>query len=133
MPFSLDFFMILIIYVHTYFHTKILATFFLNYVQVGKGKELKTIFSKLYGKVGVIIWFLFHLIWKNYVLYWDLDLKSWIVDFFTRFTCEKTPQYNFSSQNFSVENNFAFHFSSDQTSNYIYVFTGCSCWGWKTM
>ena len=42
-------------------------------------------FSKFYGKVGVISWFLFHLIWKNYVLYWDFDLKSWIVDFFTRF------------------------------------------------
>ena len=28
------------------------------------------------------------------------------MDFFTRFTCEKTPQNNFSSQNFSVENNY---------------------------
>ena len=45
MPFSLDFFMILIIYVHTYFHTKILATFSLNFVQVGKGRDLKTIFQ----------------------------------------------------------------------------------------
>ena len=63
-------------------------------------------FSKFHGKVGVISWFLFHLIWKNYVLYWDFDLKSWIVDFFTRFTREKTPQNNFSSQNFSVENNY---------------------------
>ena len=63
-------------------------------------------FSKFYGKVGVISWFLFHLIWKNYILYWDFDLKSWIVDFFTRFTREKTPQNNFSSQNFSVENNY---------------------------
>ena len=67
-----------------------------------------TYFSKFYGKVGVISWFLFHLIWKNYVLYWDFDLKSWIVDFFTRFTHEKTPQNNFSSQNFSVENNYFF-------------------------
>ena len=65
-------------------------------------------FSKFYGKVGVITWFLFHLIWKNYVLYWDFDLKSWIVDFFTHFTREKTPQNNFSSQNFSVENNYFF-------------------------
>ena len=55
--------------------------------------------------LGVISWFLFHPIWKNYVLYWDFDLKSWIVDFFTRFTREKTAQNNFSSQNFSVENN----------------------------
>ena len=36
-------------------------------------------FSKFYGKVGVIFWFLFR---------------------------EKTPQNNFSSQNFSVENNY---------------------------
>ena len=28
------------------------------------------------------------------------------MDFFTRFTHEKTPQNNFSSQNFSVENNY---------------------------
>ena len=46
----------------------------------------------------------FHLIWKNYVLNWDFDLKSWIVDFFTRFTHEKTP--HFSRQNVSVENNY---------------------------
>ena len=64
-------------------------------------------FSKFYGKVGAISWSpLFYLICKNYVLYWDFDLKSWIVDFFTRFTREKTPQNNFSSQNFSVENNY---------------------------
>ena len=65
-------------------------------------------FSKFYGKVGLISWLLFHLIWKNYVLYWDFDLKSWIVDFFTCFTREKTPQNNFSCQNFSVENNYFF-------------------------
>ena len=29
------------------------------------------------------------------------------MDFFTRFTREKTPQDNFSSQNFSVENNYS--------------------------
>ena len=63
-------------------------------------------FSRFYGKVGVIFWFLFHLIWKNYGLSWDFDLKSWIVDFFTCFTREKAPQNNFSSQNFSVENNY---------------------------
>ena len=68
--------------------------------------DVQTTFSKFYGKVGVITWFLFHLIWKNYVLYWDFDLKSWIVDFFTGFTQEKTPQNNFSRQNFSVENNY---------------------------
>ena len=69
-------------------------------------KNINIYFSKFYGKVGVISWLLFHLIWKNYVLYWDFDSKSWIVDFFTRFTHEKTPQNNFSRQNFSVENNY---------------------------
>ena len=67
-------------------------------------------FSKFYGKVGIISWLLFHLIWKNYILYWDFVLKSWIVDFFTRFTCEKTPQNNFPCQNFSVENNYIIFF-----------------------
>ena len=38
-------------------------------------------------------------------IYWYFDLKSWIVDSFTR---EKTPQNNFSGQNFSVENNYWF-------------------------
>ena len=67
---------------------------------------LGKVFSKFYGKVDIIFWLLFHLIWKNYVLYWDFVLKSWIVDFFTHFTHEKTPQNNFSCQNFSVENNY---------------------------
>ena len=74
-----------------------------------KIRSIYTLYWKVvdYGtKVGIISWILFHLIWKNYVLYWDFDLKSWIVDFFTRFTREKTPQNNFSSQNFSVENNY---------------------------
>ena len=35
-----------------------------------------------------------------------LTWKSWIVDFFTRFSREKTPQNNFSHQNFSVENSY---------------------------
>ena len=64
--------------------------------------EFVIIFSKFYRKVDVISWFLFHLIWKNYFLYWDFDLKSWIVDFFTHFTGEITPQNNSSSQNFSA-------------------------------
>ena len=71
-------------------------------------KNCVNFFSNFYGKVGVIFWLLFHLIWKNYVLNWDFDMKSWIVDFFTRFTWEKTPQNNISSQNFSVENNYLF-------------------------
>ena len=65
-------------------------------------------FSKFYGKVGVIFWILFHLNGKSYVLYWYFDLKSWFVDFFMCFTWEKTPQNNFSSQNFVVENNYVF-------------------------
>ena len=69
-------------------------------------KMQKLLFSKFYGKVGVISWLLFHLIWKDYVLYWDFDLKSWIVAFFTRFTREKRPQNNFSCQNFGVENSY---------------------------
>ena len=36
--------MILIIYVHTYFHTKILATLSLNFVQVGKVKRFENYF-----------------------------------------------------------------------------------------
>ena len=36
------------------------------------------------------------------------------MDFFTRFTHEKTPQNNFSSQNFSVENNYFFFFCQIQ-------------------
>ena len=82
---------------------------FLNSQNTCSAKNwLNKFFSKFYGKVGVISWLLFHLIWRTYVLYWHFDLKSWIVDFFTRFTREKTPQYNFSSQNFCVENNYSF-------------------------
>ena len=36
---------------------------------------------------------LFHLIWKHYVLYWDFDLKSWIVDFYTCFTRVENNYY----------------------------------------
>ena len=60
-----------------------------------ENRRVKFFSSKFYGKVGAISWLLFHLIWKNYVLYCDFDLKSWIVDFFTRFTHEKTPQTTF--------------------------------------
>ena len=42
-----------------------------------------------------IYWLLFHLIWKNYIQYWDFGSKSWIVDF-SRFIREKRPQNNFS-------------------------------------
>ena len=67
----------------------------------------------------------FHIIWKNYVLYWDFDLKSWIVDFFTRFTREKTPQNNFFSQNFSVENNY-FNFFWNLILNFRFMMYDCA-------
>ena len=61
-----------------------------------------------------------HLIWKNYVLYWDFDLKSWIVD------CgEKTPQNNFFSQNFSVENNY-FNFFWNLILNFRFMMYDCA-------
>ena len=65
--------------------------------------HMDIIFSQIYGKVGVKSWLLFHLIWKDYILHWDFDQKSWIVDYIAGFTHEKTPQNNFSFQNFSVE------------------------------
>ena len=49
------------------------------------------IFSKFYGLSGVISWLLFAFYTEN----------------FTHFTREKTPQNNFSSQKFSVENNYS--------------------------
>ena len=42
---------------------------------------------------------------KNYVLYRDFDLKSWSVDFLSRFIYEKSSQNNFSYKKTSVENN----------------------------
>ena len=62
---------------------------------------------------------LFHLIWKNYILYWDFDFKSWIVDFFTCFTHKKIPQNNFSPQNFSVENNYYYYKITHYIFNYF--------------
>ena len=50
-----------------------------------KNEEKINVFPKFYGKVDVISWLLFHHIWKNYVLYWDFDSKSWIMDFFHSF------------------------------------------------
>ena len=69
---------------------------------------VKLIFFQILWKIrcNILVSFPSHL--KKLVLYWDFDLKSWIVDFFTRFTWEKTPQNKFSSQNFSVENNYCF-------------------------
>ena len=65
------------------------------------------IFSKFYGIIGVLSWLLFHVIWKNYVLYAEiLTRKVELCFFFTRFTHEKSPQNNFSCQNFGVENNY---------------------------
>ena len=59
-------------------------------------------FSKFYGKVGVISWFLFHLIWKNYVLILTWKVELWI------FSLVSQRFHNFSSQNFSIENNYCF-------------------------
>ena len=95
------------------------SKFFLLYLQSTYIKRIKLLennfyityitptktFPKFYGKVGVISWLLFHLIWKNYILDWDFDSNSRIVDFFTR---ENTPQNNFFRQNISVENNYFF-------------------------
>ena len=43
---------------------------------------------------------------KNYVLYWNFDLKSWFAYFCTHFTREKRPQINFFRQIFSLENSY---------------------------
>ena len=53
------------------------------------------------SRCNILVTFPSHL--KKLRIYWDLDKKSWIVNFFTR---EKTPQNNFSSQNLSKECNF---------------------------
>ena len=47
------------------------------------------------------------------------------MDFFTRFTREKTPQNNFSSQNFSVENNTQTKYvGRRQFLNYVFISVG---------
>ena len=76
----------------------------LNFSQ--KLTSLKNVAYRLFLIEQTECWLLFHLIWKNYVLYWDFDSKNWIMAFFTRFTREKWPQNNFSGQNFSIENNY---------------------------
>ena len=84
------------------FYTEIvirIASYFFTRKRVKKIQvkilSVKYNFSKFYGNVGVIFWFLFHLIWKNYVLYWDINLKSWIVDYFFTPREKKTPQNTF--------------------------------------
>ena len=45
--------------------------------------------------------------WRNsYFLHWNFDWKSWIVVFFLEWNESKNPQFNFSSQNLSIERNF---------------------------
>ena len=61
-----------------------MAGFFIFIIVLAKTKN--SYFSKFYGRVGVISWLLFHLIWKNYVLYWDLDTKQL---FQSKFQCRK--------------------------------------------
>ena len=53
--------------------------------------------SKLYGKVGVISWLCFHLVLENYILYWDFDWKSWIVDYFFHYVSHERFGWNFTS------------------------------------
>ena len=64
----------------------------------------------------------FHLIWKNYVLYWDFDLKRWIVDLFHSFHSWKNSTIRFSSH-FSIENNYYkvhdLYFSYKIIENYL--------------
>jgi len=104
--------------------TAIVYTGFFSFIKIWTFYWI-IIFSKFYGKLGVISWFLFHLIWKNYVLYCDFDWKSWIMDFFTRFTRDKTPQSNFSSQNFSVENNYSICWSSLRCTDHLFLLCNC--------
>ena len=47
------------------------------------------------------------------------------MDFFTRFTREKTPQNNFFSQNFSVENNY-FNFFWNLILNFRFMMYDCA-------
>ena len=75
------------------------------------GNEI-AFFPKFYGKV-ILVTFPSHLKKITFYLYRDFDSKSWIVDFFTSFTREKTLQNNFSHQNFSVVNNYIFCFFLD--------------------
>ena len=49
-------------------------------------------FQILWKKVSYLSYFSISLIWKNYILNWDFEEKSWIVDYFPH---EKTPQNNF--------------------------------------
>jgi len=81
-------------------------------------------FSKFYGKVGVIFWLLFHLIWKKSVLvHRYFDPKSWIVDFFTYVSLIKNnPQNNFSRQNFSVEKTTIFALFFHFLAHFVFIF-----------
>ena len=55
----------------------IITSNFLQQILSKNNMKHQICFSKCYGKVGIIFWFLFHLlIWKNYVLTWDFDLKK---------------------------------------------------------
>ena len=42
----------------------------------------------------------------TFYTYWDFDLKSWIVYFFTRFTHENRIEINFSGQHFGIDNSY---------------------------
>ena len=52
-----------------------------------------TLKNKFYGKVSHILsWLLFHLIWKNYVLYWYFNSKSGIAAFWLNSLAQKHNQ-----------------------------------------
>ena len=44
--------------------------------------------------------------WNSYFLHWNFDWKSCFVVFFLEWNEWKNPQFNFSSQNLSIERNF---------------------------
>ena len=74
--------------------------------------------------MGVISksWLFFHLIWKNYVLYWwDFDTKSWIVDFLTHCTRKNTRKQLLSSK-FQCRNSYFLHWNFDEKSSFVVFF-----------
>ena len=73
-----------------------------------------------------ISWLLFHLIWKNYVLYIDFDSKSWIVAFSL---FKKDHKTNFSCHNFSVENNYCLLFRVSLFFSLMNALTRVFIWG----
>ena len=59
---------------------------------IKKTRHISFFSQILWKKVSYLSYFSISLIWKNYILNWDFEEKSWIVDYFPH---EKTPQNNF--------------------------------------